>query len=133
MITFLAIEFIDLPAPERPSLGLVTLDGREPCFELDQSTDAGNARAKASGNFVRAGVLDMWSPMHGAADTEWLLGLAAESGGRIEVAFDYRTVYELMENVIRDSGLWNRSREVVSPVNVGLLSVAIDGDAGFQV
>ena len=63
---------------------------------------------------MRGGVLDLWGLVPGATSTElemgrrtgqWLLGLAEKSGTRVEVAFDYSTDYELMESVIRDSGL----------------------------
>lgn len=141
MITFLDTEFTDFLNPELLSLGLVTIDGRELYVELDLSTEAGKARAKASGNFVRGGVLDLWGLVPGAAGTEleigrltgeWLLGLAEESGTRIEVAFDYGVDYELMEYAIRDSGLWDRVREVVSPVNVGVRTGTIDGELAAE-
>ena len=57
------------------------------------------------------GVLDQWGRVPGAAGTEWELGrragqwlleLARQSGGRIEVAFDYSTDFELLEYAVRD-------------------------------
>ena len=123
-LCFLDCEFTDLLQPELLSLGLVTLDGREHYVELDLTTDIGRARKMASSDFVRyGGVLDMWGRVPGATATEWemgrrtgewLLGLAVESGARVEVAFDYTMDFELMEYVVRDSGIWDRVREVVS-------------------
>lgn len=142
VITFLDTEFTTLLNPELLSLGLVTLDGREHYAELDLTTDTGKVRVKASADFVRAGVLDMWGLIPESACTEWemgrrtakwLLALAAESGTRVEVAFDYSTDYELMEYAIGDSGLWGRVREVVSPVNVNLLTGNIVGEFKAEV
>lgn len=135
-------EFTHLLHPELLSLGLVTLDGREHYVELDLTSDIGQARKKASSDVVRyGGVLDMWGRVLGATVTEWemgrrtgewLLGLAAESGTRLEVAFDYSMDFELMEYVIRDSGFWDRVREVVWPVNVGKLTGTIIGELAAE-
>jgi len=141
-MTFLDSEFSSLLEPQLLSLGLVTLDGREHYVELDLTTEAGQARVKTSSDFVRyGGVLDLWGRVEGAAwdewemgrrTREWLLGLAAESGTRVEVAFDCPTDYELMEYVIRDSGLWDRVREVVVPTNVNLLTGTINGELAAE-
>ena len=141
-LVFLDAEFTDLLHPELLSLGLVTRDGlNEHYVELDLSTDTGKARVKASGEFVRCGVFDMWSLVHGATCTEWemgrrtgewLLGLAEKSGTRVEVAHDYSTDYELMEYAIRDSGLWDRVREVVIPVNVNVITGTIEGELAAE-
>jgi hypothetical protein len=142
MIVFLDTEFTDLLHPELLSLGLVTLDGREHYVELDLSTDAGQARVKASSDFVRyAGVLECWGLVPGAIGTEWemgrrtgewLLALTAETGSRIEVAFDYGMDYELMEYAIRDAGLWDQVREVVLPVNVNPITGTIAGELAAE-
>ncbi|WP_293603781.1 hypothetical protein [Polaromonas sp. UBA4122] len=141
MLVFLDTEFTDLLNPELLSLGLVTLDGREHYAELDLTTDAGKARAKASSAFVQSGIFDMWGLVPGASGTEWemgrrtgkwLLGLAAESGTNVEVAFDYSTDYELMEYAIRDSGLWDQVREVVLPVNVNPITGTITGELAAE-
>lgn len=142
MIVFLDTEFTNLPSPELLSIGLVTLDGREHCCELDLATETGKAHVKASSDFVRhGGVLDFWGLIPNAAGTEWemsrwtgewLLGLAAESGTRVEVAFDFSADYELMEYTIRDAGLWDRVREVVSPVNVNSITGTIDGELAAE-
>jgi hypothetical protein len=139
---FLDTEFTDLVHPELLSLGLVTLDGREHYVELDLTRDIGRARVKASSDFVRfEGVLDMWGLIPDAAcdytemgrrTGEWLLRLAAESGSRVEVAFDYSTDFELMEYAIRDSGLWDRVREVVTPVDVGPLTGSPEGEIAAE-
>lgn len=128
MLVFLDTEFTDLLNPALLSLGLVALDGREHYGELDLTTNEGKARIKASSDFVRhGGILDLWGLIPGATGTEWemgrrsgewLLGLAAESGAPVEVAFDYSTDYELLEYAIRDAGLWDQVRECVVPVNV---------------
>ena len=140
---FLDAEFTDLLHPQLLSLGLVTLDGREHYVELDLTTEAGQARVKASLDFVRyGGVLDMWGRVSGAACTdwemgrrtgEWLLQLAAESGTRVEVCFDYATDWELTEHAIRDSGLWDQVRDVVTPVDVGPLTGSPEGEDAAEV
>jgi hypothetical protein len=142
MLIFLDTEFTDLLNPELLSLGLVTLDGREHYAELDLTTDLGKARVKASSDFVRyGGVLDFWGLVAGATGTEWemgrrtgewLLGLAAESGKQIEVAFDYSMDYELLEYAIRDAGLWEQVREVVLPVNVNSITGTITGELAAE-
>lgn len=131
-LCFLDTEFTNLVHPELLSLGFISLDGRELYCELDLSTEVGQARRQASSDFVKyGGVLEMWGRVAGAACTEremgrrtgtWLLNLAEESGTRVEVAFDYPTDYELMEYAIRDSGLWDRVREAVAPVDIGPLT-----------
>ena len=141
MLCFLDCEFTDLLHPQLLSLGLVTQDGREFYVELDLTTDIGQARKKVSTDFVYYGVLDFWGLVPGATCTyeemgrrtaEWLLGLAEESGTRVEVAFDYLTDYELMEYSIRDSGLWARVREVVRPINIGQLTGGVDGELAAE-
>ena len=141
MLVFLDTEFTDLLNPELLSLGLVTLDGREHYAELDLTTDTGKARAKASSSFVQSSIFDMWGLVPGASGTEWemgrrtgewLLGLAAESGTKVEVAFDYSTDYELMEYAIRDSGLWDQVRDVVLPVNVNPITGTINGELAAE-
>lgn len=141
-LAFLDTEFTDLLHPELLSLGLVTLDGlNEHYVEIDLGSDTGKARVKASGAFVRGGVLDMWGLVPGATCTEsemghrtgeWLLGLTEKSGTRVEVAFDYSTDHELMEHAIRDSGLWDRVREVVIPVNVNAITGTIEGELAAE-
>lgn len=141
MIAFLDTEFTTLLAPELLSIGLVTLDAREHYVELDLATETGETRAKNSSDFVRGGVLDFWGLVPDSTVSElemsrrtgeWILGLAAESGNKVEVAFDYAMDYELMEYVIRDCGLWERVREVVSPLNIGALTGSIDGELAAE-
>jgi hypothetical protein len=142
MIVFLDTEFTSLLHPELLSIGLVTLDGRELYVELDLTTDIGKARVKASTDFVRYdGVLDFWGLIPdstliehemGVRVGEWLLKLATDSGTHVEIAFDYSMDYELMEYAIRDSGLWERVREVVSPVNVSRITDTIDGELAAE-
>jgi hypothetical protein len=141
MIAFLDTEFTDLLHPELLSLGLITLDGRELYVELDLTTDVGQARRKVSSDFVFYGILDMWGRVPDAACTElemgrrtgeWLLQLAEQAGTRVEVAFDYDADFELMEYAIRDSGLWDRVREVVVPVKVGALTGSPEGEIAAE-
>jgi len=142
MLIFLDTEFTSLLQPELLSLGLVTADGsREHYVELDLETEIGRARRDASSDFVRYGVLDLFGLVPGAQATaremgrrtgEWLLALVAESGTAVEVGFDYSTDYELMEDVIRDSGLWDRVRDVVRPVNVAIVTGTIDGELAAE-
>lgn len=141
MLVFLDTEFTNLLHPELLSIGLVTLDGREMYVELDLTSDIGKRRRQTSSDFVLCGVLDLWGIVHGATDTqwgmgrrvgEWLLELAAEFGTRVEVAYDYDVDFELLEYAVRDSGLWDRVREVVMPVNVGRLTGTIEGELAAE-
>lgn len=138
-IAFLDTEFTDFLHPGLLTLGLVTLDGREHCVELDMSSEMGRARGlSASSNFLRFnGVLDQWGCVPSAQCTEWemgrrtgewLLEVAQSSGLRVSVASDYLTDYELMEHAIRDAGLWERVREVVQPLDIDRITGAIEGE-----
>lgn len=140
-MVFLDTEFTDLIHPELLSLGLVAQDGREFYVELDLTTEEGASRRKSASNLVLSGVLNMWGLVPGAAASElemgrrtgeWLLAVAAETGASIRVAFDYSTDYELMENAIRDAGLWDRVREVVAPVNVSALTRTTAGELAAE-
>jgi hypothetical protein len=142
MIAFLDSEFTDLLDPQLLSLGLASLDAREFYTELDMSSDIGKVRLKAASQFVRYnGVLDQWGHVPGATGTEWemgrragewILGLAVESGSRVEIAFDYSTDYELLEYAIRDAGLWDQVRQVVIPVNVDAITGTIIGELAAE-
>lgn len=99
MLAFLDTEFTNLLAPQLLSIGLASLDAREFYAELDLETDIGKSRVAAAKEFVRDnGVIGQWGMTPGATGTvwergrragEWILGLAADSGEKIEVAFDY--------------------------------------------
>lgn len=142
MIVFLDTEFTDLLQPQLLSLGLVALDGREFYAELNLTSNIGKARVKAASDFVRhGGVIEQWGLVPGAAGTEWeigrragewLIALVTESEVKVEVAFDYSTDYELLEYAVRDSGLWDRVREVVIPVNVNLITGTITGELAAE-
>lgn len=145
-MVFLDTEFTDLIHPELFSIGIVSLDGREHYVELDMSTGIGQTRLNAASDFVRHdGVLDMWGLVPGATSTyeqmgrrtaEWLLQLAKEAG-QVLVAYDYSTDYELMEYALRDCGLWDNVRQVVTPINVrgptGTPEGEIAADQCFEV
>lgn len=135
MIVYIGTEFTDLLVPQLLSIGLVTIDGREFYCELDLESGVGKDRIRQASGFVKfEGILSQWGRIPNAACTahemgqrvaEWLLGLAFEFQNaveQIEIAFDYSMDYELMEYAIRDAGLWERVREVVSPVNVNALT-----------
>ncbi|MDI1251577.1 hypothetical protein [Thermomonas sp.] len=142
MIAFLDSEFTDLLDPQLLSLGLASLDAREFYAELDLESDIGKARLKASSEFVRYnGVIDQWGRVPGALGTEWemgrragewILGLAADAGEKVEIAFDYSMDYELLEYAIRDAGLWEQVREVVIPRNVDAITGTITGELAAE-
>ena len=142
MMIFLDTEFTSLLEPQLLSLGMVSADGaREHYVELDLDSELGQARYAASGDFVRYGVLDLFGLVSGARVTademghrtaEWLIAMAGECGGAIDIGFDYSTDYELMEQVIRECGIWGRVREVVRPINVASLTGTIDGELAAE-
>lgn len=141
-ICFLDCEFTDLLHPELLSIGLAELSGAEHYVELDLDSDIGQSRVRASSDFVRhGGVLDLWGLVDGAKATqwemgwqagEWLLNMAAESGTRVGVCFDYDPDWELLEYAVRDAGLWDRVREVVTPTNVNPLTGTFDGELAAE-
>jgi hypothetical protein len=143
-LVFLDAEFTQFIDVELLSLGLVTLadETRELYVELDMTTDLGKARRASSSDFVRyEGVLDQWGAVPGATATDWemgrragdwLLALSAESGTRVEVAFDYPMDFELLEYAVRDSGLWDQVREVVWPVDVAALTGGVHGELASE-
>lgn len=139
-ICFLDTEFTDLVNdPALLSLGMVALAGdSEHYVELDLSTEIGQARKNACGDFARFCVLEFWGAVPGATCTEWemgrrtaewLLSLAESAGSPVAVHFDYSLDYEFMEYAIRDGGLWDRVREVVVPV---YYSSKIDGELAAE-
>ena len=144
VLVFLDCEFTQFIHCELLSIGMVTLvdDARELYVELDMGSDIGKARRASSSDFVRyEGVLDQWGIVPGATATEWemgrragewLLTLAEEAGTRVEVAYDYGMDWELLEYAVRDSGLWDRVREVVWPVDVGALTGTIHGELASE-
>lgn len=138
MLVFLDTEFTNLLDPQLLSLGLVTLDGREHYGELDLASEVGKARVKASSGFVRytGGVLDQWGRVPGAVGTEWevgrragewLLGLAAERGQLVEVAYNFAADFELLERAVHNCGLFDAVRDAVMPVNVDAVTGTIEG------
>lgn len=141
-LCFLDCEFTNLLCPELLSLGLVTNHGIEHYVELDMKSDVGKVREKASSDFVQyGGVLDLFGLFPSATCTpwelgrrtaEWLLGFAESARTRVEVLFDYSVNYELMAYAIRESGLWDRVREVIRPVNVGRLTGTIQGELAAE-
>lgn len=143
-LVFLDVEFTQFIDVELLSLGMVTLadESSELYVELDMSTDVGKARRANSSDFVMyEGVLDQWGAVPGARATdwemgrragEWLLAPAEASGTRVEVAYDYGMDFELLEYAIRDSGLWDRVRQVVLPVDVGALTGSIHGELAAE-
>lgn len=142
MIVFLDTEFTDLLQPKLLSIGMAAMPDRSFYAELDLSTEAGKDRIKASTDLVRSGgVLEQWGLVPGSSGTEWemgrragewLLGLAAEAGAKVEVAFDYSVDFELLEHAIRESGLWDQVREVLLPINVNSITGTITGELASE-
>lgn len=132
MIVFLDTEFTDLQQPQLLSIGLASMPGEFFYTELDLTTDIGKERFRASTDFVRnGGVLEQWGlvPEPAATDSEmgqragaWLLRIAAAAGAKVEVAFDSNVDYELLEQAIRNAGMWERVREAVVPINVNAIT-----------
>lgn len=142
MLVFLDTEFTDLLRPQLLSVGLVTSDlTLEHYAELDLSTDVGRARRKAASDFVQYEVLDQWGAVPGAKATEselgrgageWLLAQAIQSGGRVEVAYDFEADIEQLETAIREARLWERVGRVIVPVNVDQLTGTIEGELAVE-
>ncbi|MDP2448149.1 hypothetical protein [Polaromonas sp.] len=142
MLAFLDTEFTNLLDPQLLSIGLASLDAREFYAELDLETDIGKTRVGAATEFVRDnGVIGQWGMIPGAAGTEWemgrragewILGLAADAGEKIEVAFDYSADFELLELSIRNAGLWDQVREVVLPRMIDAITGTITGELAAE-
>lgn len=142
VIVFLDTEFTDLKNPQLLSVGMVSLDDRKELFyvELDLESDFGKNRVQASSIFVRETVLPQWGRVHGAIGTElemgrkageWLISLA-KGGVKVGVAFDYRTDFELLEGVIRASGIWEQVDEVIEPMFIDPMTANIDGETVLE-
>jgi len=139
---FLDTELTDLLAPRLLSVGMVTWNGREHYVELDPAHLANAATfAKASGFVRTCGVLDQWNRVMGAAASapemgrrtaRWLLGLAAQFDEPLVIAFDHAGDYALVEECIRDSGLWDRVREVVRPRNVNEINGVFESNLAAE-
>ncbi|MDO8455308.1 MAG: hypothetical protein Q7T07_00135 [Burkholderiaceae bacterium] len=143
MLVFLDTELTDLLGLKLLSIGLATMNpGQFLYAELDLNTAAGKARAKASTDFVRnGGVLEQWGLVPGAPGTEWemgwragdwLLGLAAETGAKVEVAFNYSVDFELLECAIWDAGPWDQVLDVAIPINVNSITGTITGELAAE-
>ena len=127
-LVFLDTELTDLLDPRLLSVGMVTWEGREHYVELDPACPASATTFAKASDFVRTcGVLDQWNRLTGAAASapvmgrrtaDWLLGIAAHFDEPLLIAFDHADDYALVEECIRDSGLWGRVREVVRPRSV---------------
>lgn len=143
MIVFLDTEFTSLDSqPELLSIGMVTIDGREHYSELDLTSDVGKRRLKVSSTFVHDTVLPQWGRVPDAAGSalemgqwagKWLVALSGESGdAKVQVVFDFKTDFELLEGAVRASGLWDVVRDVVLPIYIDPLTANIDGDIDLE-
>jgi hypothetical protein len=140
-IVFIDTEFTRVAKPELLSLGMVTLDGRELYAELDRTHPLGRDVASRASDFVRETVFPQFGLVPGATGTlweigrrvgDWLLGLAVESQSRIEVAFDSDVDFVLLEQAIRDSGIWHRVCECLVPINIDPLTGTITGELAAE-
>jgi hypothetical protein len=141
MLVFLDTEFTDLAKPELLSLGMVALNGLEHYGELDLATDLGQARVKASTEFVREVVLPQWGAVRGCAYAELELGRRAgefllKLAGRLSaadapltVAFTSDIDFRLLEDVLRRAGLIVKVRDArITPLNISSLTDTMTGD-----
>ncbi len=139
VIAFLDTEFTDLQSPKMLSLGMVALNGLEHYGELDLTSGEGQVRLKASSEFVRQVVLPMWGAMRYCAGTPWELGRRAGEfllrlagscplESRLTVAFDYDVDFFLLEDAIRDAGLWDQIRDRIEPLNIDRLTGTLTGE-----
>lgn len=130
-LVYLDTEFTDLLYPELLSVGLVTHDAAEHYVELDMSSANGVALQHKASTMVVENVLSQWGRVSGASCTReemgkrtaaWLLSQSVRLGKPLRIAFDYPTDYELLVDLLGDSGQWAAVRHVVAPYNVKSLT-----------
>ncbi len=139
VIAFLDTEFTDLLDPKLLSIGMVALNGLEHYGELDLTSGEGQVRLKAFSEFVRQVVLPMWGAVRHCAGTPWELGRGAGEflldrassyppESRLTVAFDYDVDFFLLEQAIRDAGLWDQVKDRIEPLNIDRLTGTLTGE-----
>lgn len=130
-IAFLDCEFTGLHArPSLLSLALVSLGGGEHYAELDLSTSEGLTRRKAATGFVQREVLVQWGMLPAASGPEhwmarstatWLQIQAAAAFGTLQVAYDFHTDYEILEDLLSRHALYGDLEQLLVPTHVGYL------------
>ena len=122
---FLDCEFTTLDDPKLLSMGLVTEDGREFYVEL-----AGESHLKRASTFV----LDTVAPQFGLmpfADASridmgkrvaaWLISLAEEVQGPLEIHYDFHADMDLLEAALRAAAKWTRLSTRIVTNHIGHL------------
>lgn len=126
-LIYIDCEFSCSLFPELLSLGLVTADGIEHYVELDPSEpDAADLMVRSSG-MVLDDVLNQFGMVPdaacsrqemGARTATWLAAQAGRLREQVRIAFDYRTDFELLQELLRDTGHWQALHTLVAPYNV---------------
>ena len=142
MIVFLDVEMTDLtPQGQLLSVGMVTADGREFYVEVDRSHPAGDQLARRGSDFVQDQVLTQWGLVPNAASepwemgrrcADWLLELAPQAQGRIEIAYDYDGDFALLKAAIAGAARWRELRNLVVPINVNPLTSSVTGELAAE-
>jgi len=125
MLVFLDTEFTCIEAPELLSIGLVSDAGDELYVEL-----AGNFHLVNASTFVLDTVVPQFGLMPQSVTTlaelghlvgVWLLELAVSGTAPLDVAYDYHTDFDLLEQALQAAGLWDQVQKFLEPTHVAYL------------
>lgn len=120
---FIDCEFTQLKNPVLLSIGLVADSGEEAYIEISDKA----VWAKSS-DFVIETVLPQFGRVGQSVATQaeigqligsWLDQLPSVK--QIDVAYDYHADFDLLEEVLRDAGLWARFEKVLIPNHVAYM------------
>jgi hypothetical protein len=120
---FIDCEFTSLKNPVLLSIGLVTDGGEELYIEISNKKIWG-----VSSDFVIETVLPQFGRIGHSVSTNAEVGQLigcwfdqVQSGKQIDIAYDYHADFDLLEQALRDAGLWGRFEKILVPNHVGYM------------
>lgn len=141
-MVFLDTEFTDLQFPALLSLAMVSIDGSEIYAELDLVQDPiGRQRLRASSKFTRTTVVPQFDRILGSKCSaldlgnragKWLIDLAANAGGQITIAFNYRGDIVLVQDAMSEAGIWNEVWRLVVPKDIAKITDCAQGELAAE-
>ena len=145
-IMYLDCEFNETQHPQLLSLALVSAQGHEHYVELDlDHPDGAGVLARAS-EFVRDfGVLSQWGRVPGSTaarqamgqrTAHWLLDRVSRCGQPVLIAHDYALDFQLLVQLLQETGQWGVVGHQLLPQNVADVSACFDAalaaDAAYE-
>lgn len=132
-MVFIDSEFTSFEMPELLSIGLVADDGGELYVEL-----AGKSHLTRASTFVLDTVVPQFGRMPRAVANHqelgqivgaWLLDFRRPW---IDIAYDYHTDFDLLEQALQGAGLWARLKDVLRPTHIGYIIGLVEVEAAMQ-